>query len=429
MRSGSQIKLKKKGSLSDFFLPWSARPVAICRLLLLFLLLSPPIVLADISEAVAQRPDAAMPMPAAAPAEDPGLLPLGEPAAMPAPEGELAPADAVEGPEPPVLLRPDTPPEPAAPLVPAPAIATSAPIPEKAAGNCIKRDEEGRLIGWMDYQQCVFSGRTLASAIWFDDLFGDWHDNDAKLMLRAITEVTMAESEGSRFRFRLRASAALPNAKKRLRLVVTDDSESDESVAGQDVLSQLNSDRDKLSTALRWIPFERAGIQSDFDIGVRGIAPPDIFVRTRLRKSWNVMRDAAIRFGETLRYGSETQGSSITQLDFEYAASETALARLSSAYEYRQDNHEHGMLWGHGISMSHVLGGPRSLGYGFSASGHTKPNWKDDNYGPWVLYRSNFLRPWMFYELEPRVTWYEDKAGGAVLSLTLRLEVQLGKKK
>lgn len=424
MRSGSQRKLEKKGSRSNYSSQGFLRLAAGCQLFLLFLLPTPAIVRAEADVGPGSSPDPALATPAGPPVAE-SLL---QTESGPPPQDELAPADAAESPEPPVLLRPDTPPEPEAALVPPPTIATSAPIPEKAAGNCIKRDEEGRLIGWMDYQQCVFSGRTLASAIWFDDLFGDWHDSDAKLMLRAISEVTTTESEGSRIRFRLRASAALPNAQKRLRLIVTDDSESDESVAGQDVLSQLNSNRDKVSTALRWIPFERAGIKSDFDIGVRGLGPPDIFVRTRLRKSWNVMRDAAIRFGETLRYGSESLGSTITQLDFEYAVSQTALARLSSAYEYRQDNHDNGTTWGHGISMSHVLGGPRSLGYGFTANGHTQPNWKDDNYGPWVLYRSNFLRPWIFYEVEPRVTWYQERSG-AVPSLTLRLEIQLGKKK
>ncbi|MGH8493828.1 MAG: hypothetical protein ACRERR_12115 [Moraxellaceae bacterium] len=347
----------------------------------------------------------------------------------PLPADNTGPPDSgATAPLPPVLLRRDTPPDSAPPLIPAPALAVAAPLPAVEAGNCIQRDEEGQFLGWMDYQHCVFSGRTLATAVWFDDLFGDWHDSQASMMLRAISEITTTEADGARVRFRLRASAALPNAKKRLRLVVTDDSDTDESVGGQDVLSQLQGERDKVSAALRWIPFERAGVQADFDIGVRGVAPPDIFVRSRLRKSWGITQDSALRFGQTFRYGSESLGSSITQLDYEYAVSNKALARLSSAYEYRQDNHEMGMTWAHGISMSHVISGYRSLGYGFSANGHTQPNWKDDNFGPWVLYRSNWLRPWLFYELEPRMTWYNEGDKDEVVSLTFRIEVQLGRK-
>lgn len=338
--------------------------------------------------------------------------------------------DQQEGaPAPPLLLRPDAAPAPLLPpLIPAPALAVHEPLPARSAANCIQRDHQGRLLGWMDRQQCIFSGRTLATAVWFDDLFGDWHDSEATLLLRAVTEATTIEGEGMAFRFRLRASAALPNATQRLRLVVTDDSEADEDISGQDVRSQLQGTRDQLSAALRWIPLERAGVQSDFDIGVRGLGPPDVFARARLRKSWNVSRDSVLRFGETLRYGSESRGRAITQLDYEYAVGNSSLARLSSAYEYRQEDHEKGFSWAHGVSMSHVLGGYRSLGYGFTVNGHTRPSWNDDNYGPWVLYRSNWLRPWLFYELEPRVTWYEERESESVLSLTVRIEIQLGKK-
>lgn len=332
-------------------------------------------------------------------------------------------------PSPPALLHPDTSVEPLSPpLIPAPALTAPAPVPTLSATNCIQRDQQGRLLGWMDRQQCIFSGRTLATAVWFDDLFGDWHDSEATLLLRAVTEAATVEGQGTAFRFRLRASAALPNASKRLRLVVTDDSEADENISGQDVRSQLRDTRDQVSAALRWIPLERAGFQSDFDVGVRGLAPPDIFMRARLRKNWNVSRDSILRFGETLRYGSESRGRAITQLDYEYAVGNSSLARLSSAYEYLQENHEQGFFWAHGLSMSHVLGTYRSLGYGFTVNGHTRPTWNDDNYGPWVLYRSKLLRPWLFYELEPRVTWYEDREGESVLSLTLRIELQLGRK-
>ncbi len=332
-------------------------------------------------------------------------------------------------PLPPELLRPGTPPDPLLPpLVPAPAVAVEEPVPAKKAGNCIRRDEQGRLLGWMDQQQCIFSGRTLATAVWFDDLFGDWHDNEATMLLRAITEVSAVEGEGLAMNLRLRASAALPNASQRLRLVITDDSDADENVSGQDVRSRLQGARERASAALRWIPLEHSGFQTDFDLGVRGLTPPDIFLRGRLRRSWNVSRDSALRFGQTLRYGSESHGRSITQLDYEYAFGDAMLARLSSAYQYEQDNHDQGFAWVHGISMSHVISSYRSLGYGFSVNGHTQPAWQDDNYGPWLLYRSNWLRPWLFYELEPRVTWYEDSGSDSVLSLTLRIEVQLGRK-
>lgn len=351
-------------------------------------------------------------------------LPIAAPMLPPRVTSEPALPDI---PAPPRLLAPGAPPDVAAPLVLAPAISTSEPIPGIAAGNCIKHDESGRFLGWMDQQHCVFSGRTLATARWFDDLFGDWNDDEASIFVRLITEMAVVESQGVDATIRLRASAALPNAKRRLRLVVTDDNDLNSSVTGREVPSQQQTPS-QLSAALRWIPFPQAGFKSDFDIGVRGIDPPDIFARIRMRKEWGIAHNALFRFGQTFRYGSDSQGRSITQLDIEHAVDENSVARLSSAYNYDQKSSENAFNWGHGISLSHVLGDTRSLSYGFALNGHTAPNWRGESYGPWLVYRSGFLRSWLFYELEPRLTWSREQDWDAVASIVLRLEVQMGRK-
>lgn len=310
-------------------------------------------------------------------------------------------------------------------------IVTPAPSAVPSSDNkidCIRRDNAGRFMGWVDQKHCVFSGRTLASANWFDDLFGDWQDDTASVLVHIISEATFAESQTPGLGLRIRASADLPNAKKRLRLVITDDSERDESVAGQDILSQLNRTSTQVSAALRLIPFDQAGFKSDLDIGVRGMGPPDIFARARVRNHWGISRDAIVRFGQTFRYGSDSQGRAISQLDVEQVLDENSVTRLSSAYEYDQKNHSNGFSWGHGLSMSHALPSARSLGYGVTLNGHTAPNWRGESYGPWIVFRSSLLRPWMFYELEPRLTWYRDKDWNSVASIVLRFEVQLGNK-
>lgn len=323
-----------------------------------------------------------------------------------------------------------TPVEPEVVATPTPGVSGSIPASSGNKLDCISRDNAGRFMGWVDHKHCIFSGRTLASANWFDDLFGDWQDDSASVLVHIISEATFAESEnpGPGLGLRVRASADLPNAKRRLRLVVTDDSERDESVAGQDVLSQLNRTSTQVSAALRFIPFDKAGFKSDFDLGVRGIGPPDFFARARVRNHWNISPDAIIRFGQTFRYGSDSDGRSISQLDVEQVLDENSVVRISSGYEYDQKNSDNGFNWGHGISMSHVLAAARSLGYGISLNGHTTPNWRGENYGPWIVFRSSFLRPWLFYELEPRLTWYRDKDWDSVASIVLRLEVQLGNK-
>lgn len=310
-------------------------------------------------------------------------------------------------------------PEPAEQDIGLPAAGEPVMIDEEP--SCIRRDATGRFLGWMDYHHCVFSGRTLATASWFDDLFGDWGDDEASLLLSAISEVTFEEGGTWSPRLRLRASADLPNAKQRLRLVVSD--EDDDYPARRD----LRDRRSRQSAALRWMPRGLGDFRSDFDVGVRGIDPPDVYARLRLRRSWPFWQESVLRFGQTFRYGSESEGSVISQLDVERALGELLVARFGNVAGYEQAHPENGVYFSQGLSLSHALPGSRSLSYGVFLSGQTQPGLHRESYGPWLTYRSSFLRKWLFYELEPRVTYDRAHDWEAVASLVLRLEVQFGR--
>ena len=87
---------------------------------------------------------------------------------------------------------------------------------QKSGTSCIRRDESGQFMGWMDYQQCVFSGQTVDAARWFDDLFGDWSDDEAGALVRVISEVGWDEENGWSTEARVRARVDLPNANRRV---------------------------------------------------------------------------------------------------------------------------------------------------------------------------------------------------------------------
>jgi hypothetical protein len=326
---------------------------------------------------------------------------------------------------PPRLLWPHTPPDPRVyPLVLAPTVATRVPIPRRGAGNCVRRDEQGRFLGWMDHQQCVFSGRALVTARWVDDFFGDWYDDEASMMARLVFHTALTESEGLETKVTLRASADLPNAEHRLRLIITD--ESDDTRFTQDVRRQLGQEDSRVSAALRWLAHDRDGLESSFDVGVRGIDPPDLFARYRLRKTWSMTDDSIARLSQTLRYGSDTKERYTPVLDFERVVGDRSVLRLSNYYDYRAESRADGFNWSHGLSLSKALGNSRSFSYGWSVMGRTRPEWRGESHGPWVIYRRPFLRPWLYYELEPHYTWYRERDWDGLASIILRVEVQFG---
>lgn len=329
---------------------------------------------------------------------------------------------------PPPLLSPDTPPAPIVPpLVRMPPLG-SVLIPRAEAANCVRRDSAGRFMGWMDHQHCVYSGRTLATARWLDDFFGDWHDDEASMMLRLISQTVIEESEGASMRVSVRASADLPNARRRLRLIVSDDSDPEEALGGEPGSRQRREDTQS-SAALRWIPAVKHWWESAIDLGVRGVDPPDFFIRARGRRSWGLTEDSILRLAQTLRYGSESRERSVSQVDLERALDSNSVLRLGSTYDYFAERNSEGFVWTHALSLSHALRRSRSLSYGFAVNGHTQPNWRGESLGPWVAYRRSFLRPYLFVELEPRYTWFREFDWDGRVSTVLRLEMQFGLKR
>jgi len=59
-------------------------------------------------------------------------------------------------------------------------------------------------------------------------------------------------------------------------------------------------------------------------------------------------------------------------------------------------------------------------------AGHTRPNNRMESYGPWLHWRQSFLRDWLYYEVEPRLTRYRELNWDAVPSVEIRLEAQFG---
>lgn len=294
--------------------------------------------------------------------------------------------------------------------------------------SCILRDEEGRFLGWLDYQHCVFSGRTVASARWFDDLFGEWSDDEATMMVRVVTELGWDEENGFSSAARIRAYADLPNARERLRLVITDEEET-EPIPGQGdrvVPQPLRNARDSSSVALRWFPRDRHRFRTDLDVGVRG--GPEIYTRLRLRRQWGLTEYSVLKASQTFRYGTESQGLSSSQLDAERVMSARSVLRLSTVYRFAEADHDDGFVWTHGLSMSQQFREFRdaSLGYGVAVSGHTRPGIHKESYGPWLVWRQSFWRDWLYYEIEPRFTHYRDLDWDGVPSLEIRLEAQFG---
>ncbi|WP_107865947.1 hypothetical protein [Agitococcus lubricus] len=288
--------------------------------------------------------------------------------------------------------------------------------------DCIHRDAEGRFLGWVDSQHCLLSNRTTMTAQWFDSLFGHWHEpNEAKIRLRVINDINWIEGEGLSAKLRFRASAVLPNARKRLRLVVSDD---------EDTLhperNQLNNPQEpKTSAAIRWIPDTLSRVKYSFDIGVH--STPDIFARVRAQRSWRISDNSVMNFTETLRYGLKEETKSVSQLQIERLLNDKTVFRWGNALQYWQDEPDPvGLRWSEDWSILHRLAQQKTISYGIVVDGVQQPHWQVESDGIFILYRQSFWRHWLYYEIEPHLTRYRDQDWDVVSAIIFRLEANFG---
>ncbi|MBA4151899.1 MAG: hypothetical protein C0509_04995, partial [Acinetobacter sp.] len=94
--------------------------------------------------------------------------------------------------------------------------------------------------------------------------------------------------------------------------------------------------------------------------------------------------------------------------------------------DYREEEFEQGVLWGRGVLYAHSLKQHGAWSVGVGQEGVSKPKWQDQSRFVWTRYRQRFMRDWLFYELEPRLTQQREQNWKNEASITLRLEVQFG---
>jgi hypothetical protein len=317
----------------------------------------------------------------------------------------------------------------AAPMAP-PAVTTvmvpASEIPYRPP-SCILRDEQGRFVGWLDYQHCLVSGQAMTTANWFDNLFGDWHHGQAKALVRVVNQLQWDAKTGTQFVTTVQAIARLPNADQRLRLVISDDRD-DYAEQNQNGSPRfLNQQSSATTAALRYIGVATRQLRLDTDIGLRG--GPDLFLRTRLRESNNLDDNTVLQTAQTLRYAVEDRGRASVDANIVHAEDDHGALNFSNDLSYwEKEDHLVGARWNQGISWSQELSPLQSLAFGLSTEGVTRPVWARNSYGPWLRYRTALWRDWVYYEIEPHLTRYRQYDWRTVPSVVLRLEIQFGRK-
>ncbi|MCP5175258.1 MAG: hypothetical protein H6996_09155 [Moraxellaceae bacterium] len=287
--------------------------------------------------------------------------------------------------------------------------------------SCIKRDDEGRFLGWVDNQHCLVSFRATQTAQWLDSLFGQSEDSQDSIgRIRIINDLIWTEGSGLSGKTRIRASAKLPNAKRRFSLVISDEDDRLYPNSG----TQTTTQSETTSAALRWLPNIASQVKYSVDLGAHST---DVFTRLRAQREWRITNNSIFRLRESVRYGLKSELKSVTQAEVERLLNDKTVLRLSSAVQYWQNEPDPvGLRWSQDNSVLHRISRQKSIAYGLTLEGVQQPSWQVSSDRLFVLYRQSFWRPWLYYELEPQLVrdWTQHKDVTSLL--VFRIEANFG---
>ena len=164
---------------------------------------------------------------------------------------------------------------------------------------------------------------------------------------------------------------------------------------------------------------------SDFFLGagVDFVLPPEVFARARYQRYQRLSETFLARFGETLFAKTPDGVGETTELSIEHSLNAKSVLRWANSATLSQEIG--GLEWGSELSLLHELSPRSAVTLTGGVYGDTGSGDHVSNYRVQLRYRRNFLRSWLYYELEPLVAWPRNSDGRfpVTYAATFRLEV------
>jgi len=228
----------------------------------------------------------------------------------------------------------------------------------------------------------------------------------------------------------LRANMVLPRTSEKLRLVISGENQvetlspalpQDPGNPGFDRTAQPVARL--VNTEFRYQLVKEPDRDLFVGAGVRIVLPLEPFVRGRYQISHNFSSILLIRLGETLFVKPKEIVGETTEVNLERLLDEKTILRLAGTGTLSQGLH--GMEWGSELSWIRELSAKSAITFTGGIYGSSNPSTFANDYRLLTRYRRNFLTEWLFYELEPEISWPRGSDGAhfTKYAMTFRLEV------
>jgi hypothetical protein len=277
-----------------------------------------------------------------------------------------------------------------------------------------------KLLEPLDKPRGIIGQGVTDFADWLDGFFGEnriyQETQNSYLKLHFIHTIT--EGESPLYDAKLNGKIDLPRLEKNFKLLF--ESEQEDGIDGGESTPLKSLEAQRQSLALQYITEPFRNWQLSTDSGLRLSSNPDIFVRMRAYRAF-ALDTWTLRASQSLFWFESLGEGATTQVDLERRIDSRNFFRSTTAATWLDDNHYYDLV--QEFSLFHIYNPRVTFLYQASAHGITEPTTHVTDYVLSVRLRRQIHRDWLYFEINPRITYPEEEDFGAVKSLSLRLEM------
>jgi len=272
----------------------------------------------------------------------------------------------------------------------------------------------------------------LEKTVKMDDFFGTENaprEKPTRYQLRWRNSLRVEHDGSVKFGPSVRLNLALSKINDRFRLLIAGEDEPEPATQslprdpGSPGFDRTTPNTHFVNTELRYDLIRTPALKLFLGAGVRVKLPFEAFARSRLDYLHTFNDTTLVRFGETIFVKNSDLLGETTEITLEKLLDRGTILRWSNAGTASQEIR--GLEWGSELSLLRELSPRSAVTLTGGAYGNTSSNSFGHNYRLLALYRQNFLRSWLFYELEPELFWQRDKRNPdtPTFAFTFRLEI------
>ncbi|MBK5273805.1 MAG: hypothetical protein JJE30_01975 [Desulfuromonadales bacterium] len=284
----------------------------------------------------------------------------------------------------------------------------------------------------MDKTHAMLERNILKQTVRFDNYFGSVKPEilrQTSYVLRWRNSIRAEQGSNLNFGSSLLANFALPKISNRLQLFIAGENEpglATQSLPkdpGNPGFDRTTPNTHFANSELRYELIRNPALNLFLGTGVRLQLPFEVFARSRIQYLHNFSDVLLMRTAETFFVKNTDLFGETTELSLERLLGENTLLRWAGAGTASKEID--GLEWGSELSLFRQFTPKDAITLKGGIFGNTAISAQLQNYLLLASYRRNFLRSWLFYELEPQVSWPKSPDGSqqARFAFTFRLEV------